>query len=342
MLILSIDTSCDDTSVAVLKEESGVLSNVVNSQVKLHAPYSGVVPELASREHLRNLIPVLDQALKEAGVSLKEISAVAVTIGPGLMGSLLVGLYVAKAICLAQDIKLIPVNHLEGHILSVLLEEEKPNFPYLALTVSGGHTSLYLVNSPLSYSNLGNTLDDAAGEAFDKVAKLFRLGYPGGRIIEDLARQGRPGRVKFPKAYLGKDSLDFSFSGIKTAVASYYKRWQSDTGLQKEISLQDMAFAFQEAVCEMLCRNLFLAQEKTKVTQLAVAGGVACNNFLRQMVKQKADTLGVKCYFPRPSFCTDNAAMIALAGYFRLQANQIGDMAIDAVAKFPIKTLEVK
>jgi len=336
MLIIGIDTSCDDTSVAILKDGKEVLSNIVNSQIKLHAPYSGVVPELASREHLRNLIPVLDVALKEAGVSLKDISAVAVTVGPGLMGSLLVGLYMAKALCLAEGIKLIPVNHLEGHILSVLLEEERPQFPYLTLTVSGGHTSLYLVNSPLSYVNLGNTLDDAAGEAFDKVAKLFGLGYPGGRVIEDLAKQGRRGRLRFPKAFLGKDSLDFSFSGIKTAVANYYKRWISDNELQKEVTLADIAFAFQEAVCEMLCKNLFLAQENTKVPDLAVAGGVACNNFLREMVKQKAESLGLKCYFPRPSFCTDNGAMIALAGYFRLQANQIGDMAVDAVAKFQI------
>jgi N6-L-threonylcarbamoyladenine synthase len=219
MNILGIDTSCDDTSAAVVIDGRIVLSNVVNSQVKLHHPYGGVVPELASREHVRNLVPVVDEALSRAGLMMREIEGVAVTIGPGLMGSLLVGLYYAKALAFVRNIPLTAVNHLEGHILSILLEEDAPRFPFVALTVSGGHTSLYHVKGIGDYRLMGRTLDDAAGEAFDKVAKILGLGYPGGAVLEDLARSGQGDRINFPRPYLGSDSLDFSFSGRHRCVS---------------------------------------------------------------------------------------------------------------------------
>ncbi len=336
MLVMGIDTSCDDTSVAILEDGHKVLSNVVQSQVPLHAPYLGVVPELASREHLKNILFVTDFALKSADISLQEISCVAVTVGPGLMGSLLVGLYMAKALSLATGIKMIPVNHLEGHLLSILLEEESPHFPYLALTVSGGHTSLYLVEAPLKYRLLGTTLDDAAGEAFDKVAKLMGLGYPGGRPLEELAKGGGPGKVIFPRVDLGKGSLDFSFSGIKTAVALYLKKWAGDSSLRERVSLADIAYAFQEAVCDMLSKNLFSAQKSTGIRDLVMAGGVACNGFIRERLRKKAGELNLHMYFPRPSYCTDNGAMIALVGYYKYKEGQIGDMWIDAVSKHAI------
>lgn len=336
MLILGIDTSCDDTSVSVLREGKEVLSNVVQSQVTLHAPYCGVVPELASREHLRNILFVMEHALKTASVGLSDITCVAVTTGPGLMGSLLVGLYLAKALNLAKGIPIIPVNHLEGHLLSILLEDERPEFPYLALTVSGGHTCLYKVEAPLKYVLLGSTLDDAAGEAFDKVAKLFGLGYPGGRPIEELAKNGVPGKVVFPRADLGKDSLDFSFSGIKTAVSNYLKRWLHNRELKDSITLADMAYAFQEAVSDMLIRNLFLAKRLIGIEELVMVGGVACNSFIRERVRKKAEETGAKAYFPRPAYCTDNGAMIALVGYFKYRENQLGDLWLDASSKFRV------
>lgn len=336
MLILGIDTSCDDTSVSVLRGDREVLSNVVQSQVTLHAPFCGVVPELASREHLKNILFVMEHALKAASVSLSDITCVAVTTGPGLMGSLLVGVYLAKALRLAKGIPVVAVNHLEGHLLSILLEQERPKFPYLALTVSGGHTCLYKVGAPLRYELLGSTLDDAAGEAFDKVAKLLGLGYPGGRPIEELAKNGIPGKVVFPRAYLGKDSLDFSFSGIKTAVSTYVKRWVNSQELKDSTTLADIAYAFQEAVSDMLMRNLFLAKKLTGINELVMVGGVACNSFIRERLRKEAEKTGARAYFPRPAYCTDNGAMIALAGYFRYTQNQLGDLWLDASSKFRV------
>ncbi|MBN2420049.1 MAG: tRNA (adenosine(37)-N6)-threonylcarbamoyltransferase complex transferase subunit TsaD, partial [Deltaproteobacteria bacterium] len=227
MNILGIDTSCDDTSAAVIAGSNRVLSNVTNSQVNLHSPYGGVVPELASREHIRNIVPVVNEALSGAGLTLKEIDAIAVTVGPGLIGSLLVGLYYAKALSCFNNIPLIDVNHLEGHILSILLEEDHPSFPFTALTVSGGHTSLYYVSAPGDYVQMGQTLDDAAGEAFDKVAKILGLGYPGGSVIETMSRSGSEDSIAFPRAYISDESFDFSFSGLKTAVSLYIDRWRN-------------------------------------------------------------------------------------------------------------------
>ena len=252
MNILGIDTSCDDTSVAVVADGQRVLSNVVNSQVILHHPYGGVVPELASREHIRNIVPVAEEALSSAGLRMQDLNGIAVTIGPGLTGSLLVGLYYAKALAFVNRIPFVGVNHLEGHILSILLEDEVPDFPFVVLTVSGGHTSIYHVKALGEYELMGQTLDDAAGEAFDEVAKILGLGYPGGPVIESLALKGRRDGVDFPRAYLTPDSFDFSFSGLKTSVSLFIGKWKEDGEKGPGIGSGDIAASFQEAALEVL------------------------------------------------------------------------------------------
>ena len=337
MLILGIDTSCDDTSAAVVKDGREAISNVVQSQVELHYPHGGVVPELASREHLRNIMPVVKEALSRAGVSLLDIDGIAVTIGPGLVGSLLVGLYYVKAISYVHGIPFIGINHLEGHILSIFLEEETPDFPFIALTVSGGHTSLYNVMGFGRYTLLGQTLDDAAGEAFDKVAKVLGLGYPGGIEIERVAKDGDPNKIKFPRPYLSKDSLDFSFSGLKTAVALFVKKWRSDQSLKDEISTSDIAAAFQESVVDVMVEKIKRALDKFGSDSVMVAGGVACNKRLREKLLQEFK--GVRIYFPRPEFCTDNGAMIAVAGYHRLIKGERSDLYTDVRSRYPISEI---
>ncbi len=339
MIILGIDTSCDDTSAAVVADGRHALSNVVQSQVRLHHPYGGVVPELASREHIRNISPVVDAALARSGMKWKDLDGIAATVGPGLVGSLLVGLYFAKASAYAQGLPLAAVNHLEGHILSIFLEDDVPDFPFVSMTVSGGHTSLYHVKGYGRYALLGQTLDDAAGEAFDKVAKLLGLGYPGGVAIERTAAGGSRDRVRFPKAYLSIDSLDFSFSGVKTAVALYMKRWYSDEGTRSEATLPDVAASFQEAVVSVLCDKLLKAAETTGVSTLVVAGGVACNGRLRARLAEVASERRIRVFFPRPAYCTDNGAMIAAAGFHRLMAGQRAEMSVDVRSKFPIQDL---
>jgi len=339
MNILGIDTSCDDTSVGVIADGRCVLSNVVHSQVQLHHPHGGVVPELASREHLRNMMPVVREALSKAGLRMEDLDGIAVTVGPGLVGSLLVGLYYAKSLAYAQNLPLVAVNHLEGHILSIFLEEKAPSFPFVALTVSGGHTSLYHVEGYGQYTQMGQTLDDAAGEAFDKVAKILGLGYPGGVAIEKQARDGMPDRIDFPRAYLSKGSLDFSFSGLKTAVALYIKKWLQTKEANSEVSLADIAASFQESVVEVLVHKLMMARKKMKLSTVVVAGGVACNNRLRDRLTKTAESEGVRVFFPSPLYCTDNGAMIALAGYHRIVRGEQADLSIDARSKYPIQDL---
>ncbi|NLD39117.1 MAG: tRNA (adenosine(37)-N6)-threonylcarbamoyltransferase complex transferase subunit TsaD [Desulfatiglans sp.] len=341
MKILGIDTSCDDTSAAVITDGNSVISNVIHSQIKLHNPYGGVVPELASREHIRNIVPVVDKALANAGLKPEDINAIAVTIGPGLIGSLLVGLYYAKSVAYFNKIPLVAVNHLEGHILSILLEEDHPDFPFTALTVSGGHTSLYFVKAPGDYELMGQTLDDAAGEAFDKVAKLLGLGYPGGAIIEAKARSGRSDAVQFPRAYISDESLDFSFSGLKTAVALYIDKWEKQ-GREKAntIKLEDIAASFQEAVFDVLIDKLIMAGKKSHVSSLVLAGGVACNRTLREKLTLRSIKEGFKVFFPMPAYCTDNGAMIALAGFFRAVKNDYTDFNIDVRSRFPVKDIK--
>lgn len=339
MNILGIDTSCDDTSAAVVGDGCRPMSNVVQSQINLHHPYGGVVPELASREHVRNIVPVVEQALSDAHIELTDLDGMAITVGPGLIGSLLVGLYYAKGLSYAHRIPLAAINHLEGHILSIFLEESPPEFPFIALTVSGGHTSLYHVRGFGDYIQLGQTLDDAAGEAFDKVAKILGLGYPGGVVIEKLSGSGEGEKINFPRAYLGSDSLDFSFSGLKTAVSLYVKKWQEDKRHHEEIKMADIAASFQEAVFDVLVEKAMRARERTESRSILVAGGVACNRTLRERFEKRASENNLQVYFPRPAYCTDNGAMIAVAGYHRLIHGEKADMAIDVRSRFPIEDL---
>jgi len=337
MNILGIDTSCDDTSAAVVADGRVVLSNVVNSQVRLHHPYGGVVPELASREHVRNLVPVVNEALSRAALAVENIDGIAVTIGPGLIGSLLVGLYYAKALSFVRGIPMVAINHLEGHILSILLEEDSPEFPFAALTVSGGHTNLYHVKGLGDYSLMGQTIDDAAGEAFDKVAKILGLGYPGGAVLEELARSGRPDKIDFPRAFLAPDSFDFSFSGLKTAVSLYIDKWRKNKEEHPGVREEDIAASFQEAVIDVLSQKLIKAGEKTGVDSIVLAGGVACNNALRRRLKEEADVRGMGFYHPRPEYCTDNGAMIALTGAYRIMRGERSDPSIDVRSRYPIE-----
>jgi N6-L-threonylcarbamoyladenine synthase len=339
MIILGIDTSCDETSAAVVEDGGRVLSNKVHSQVKLHHPYGGVVPELASREHLRNILPVVREALLSAQVKAGDLNGIAVTVGPGLIGALLVGLYYAKGMAYVHKTPLLAINHLEGHILSIFLEEDAPPFPFVALTVSGGHTSLYHVRGFGRYSLLGQTLDDAAGEAFDKVAKVLGLGYPGGVAIEKLAREGRREAIPFPRAYLSNDSLDFSFSGLKTAVSLQVKRNQGNRSVGEAFRPADIAASFQESVVDVLTAKAVKASERMGVKSIVMAGGVACNGRLRERLSKDAAEKGFRLYYPRPGYCTDNGAMIAVAGYHRLMNGEEAPMSMDVKSRFPIQDL---
>ncbi|MBI1988071.1 MAG: tRNA (adenosine(37)-N6)-threonylcarbamoyltransferase complex transferase subunit TsaD [Nitrospinae bacterium] len=319
MLILGIETSCDETAAAVVEEGLRVRSNIVSSQLELHSPYGGVVPELACRMHVENILPVISEALSEGGVSLEEIDLIAVTRGPGLIGALLVGLSTAKGLAYAQRKPLVGVNHLVGHIYAAFLEQPSVPFPFLALVVSGGHTELYRVKEHARYTLLGSTRDDAAGEAFDKVAKMLDLGYPGGPIIDRSARQGDPQAIDFPRAYLGKDSLDFSFSGLKTAVQIYLKRHPqllAQEAEERSAWVCNVAASFQQAVVEVLVAKTIQAAQREKVASILLVGGVACNTLLRRELRARGEEIGLPVFYPSPVLCTDNAAMIACAAYF--------------------------
>ncbi len=339
MIFLGIDTSCDDTSAGIVADGKKTLANVIHSQVALHHPHGGVVPELASREHVRNIVPVVDEALNQAGIGMADLDGVAVTVGPGLVGALLVGLYHAKGMAYVLEKPLVAVNHLEAHILSIFLEEACPDFPFVALTVSGGHTSLYHVQDFGRYTLLGQTLDDAAGEAFDKVAKICGMGYPGGAIIESASEKGLRNAVPFPRAYLSETSLDFSFSGVKTAVSLYLKKWMADASLKAEITLNDVVASFQESVVDVLVAKAIAAAKRVNVNSLMLAGGVACNGRLKKRLVESARSEGMSVYYPRPSYCTDNGAMIALTGFHRFMKNDIADFSVDVRAKYPIQAL---
>lgn len=334
MRVLGIETSCDETAAAVYDSERGLLSHRLHSQIALHAEYGGVVPELASRDHVRRLLPLIRACLAEAAVALQDIDAIAYTSGPGLVGALLVGAAVGRSLAFSRGIPALGVHHLEGHLLAPMLEPDLPHFPFLALLVSGGHTLIARVERLGEYHILGSTLDDAAGEAFDKTAKVLGLPYPGGPALAGLAEQGRPDRFHFPRPMLDRPGLDFSFSGLKTAVVVALRGIELDEQLRA-----DVARAFEEAVVETLAAKCARALEQSPADTLVVAGGVGANRLLRARLQALGQQLGVRVRYPRPEFCTDNAAMIAYAGCQRLLAGEREPPAIRALARWSIDTL---
>lgn len=315
-LTLGIESSCDETSAAVIKDGKEVLSNVIASQIDLHRKFGGVVPEIASRKHVELINPVIEDALEEAGVDYEELSLVAVTYGPGLVGGLLVGIAAAKAIAYAHNIPLVGVNHIEGHIYSNFISHPEIEPPLLCLTVSGGHTDLLYFEELGSYQILGRTKDDAAGEAFDKVARVMEIGYPGGPAIDKLAKEGDSQAIDLPRPLIYDDNYDFSFSGLKTAVLNYINQ-KKQKG--EEVPQADLAASFQQAVVDVLTAKVFKAAQDKGVKKVLLSGGVSANSHLRRELEEKLDELEIKLYYPQPKLCTDNAAMIGTAGYFKYQ-----------------------
>ncbi len=336
MILLAIETSCDDTAAAVVQNGRTILSNVVSSQVLIHQKYGGVVPELASRKHIENIVPIVSEALDSAKINLKEIDGIAVTNGPGLVGSLLVGLSFAKSLSFATGIPFIGINHIEGHLSAIFLEADPPRFPFIGLVVSGGHTSLYRVEGFGKLKRLGQTRDDAAGEAFDKVAKLLGLGYPGGPIIDELSKKGDSRAIRFPRPSLFKKSFDFSFSGLKTAVVLYVKANPEPPGGYPEDHLRDLVSSFQEAVVEVLVRKTLQATHQEGLKRIVLCGGVAANHRLRERMKEEASHEKMKVFIPSRSFCTDNAAMIGVAGYEYLKRGIRSALSLNAFSSLPL------
>jgi tRNA N6-adenosine threonylcarbamoyltransferase len=329
MIILGIETSCDETAAAVVQEGTSIVASVVASQIEVHHNYGGVVPELASRKHMEAIVPVVDETLNQADMSLRDINAIAATRGPGLVGALLVGFAFAKACAYALEIPWVGVNHLEGHINSVFLESNPPLFPFVALLVSGGHTGIYHVTSHTTVELMGQTRDDAAGEAFDKVAKMLGLGYPGGGIIDRMSRAGDPTRIKFPRTYLDKTGFDFSFSGIKTAVNRYIMNHKDDINNQ----IHDIVAGFQEAVMDVLCYKAIRAAIQKGCDRIALVGGVAANSRLREKLRSNARDKGIHVHIPSLNLCGDNAAMIAAVGYHYLKAGIVSELQDDVFSR---------
>jgi N6-L-threonylcarbamoyladenine synthase len=328
MLVLGVETSCDDTAAAVVQNGREILANIVSSQDQVHGPYGGVVPELASRQHIKNVMPIVDSALRQAGATLNDLDGMAVTYGPGLVGSLLVGLSLVKGIAFRSGLPYVGVNHLEAHLLAIQLEHEVA-FPYVALLASGGHTLLYCVKGVGEYIHLGGTRDDAAGEAYDKAAKMMGLGYPGGRVIDQLAQSGNGKAIRFPRAKLKGGAYEFSFSGIKTALWHYLKSLPEEAWRERSA---DIAASFQEAIIEMLVRPTVKAATASGVARIVLSGGVAANSRLRAKMKEEADASGLTVFYPAPKFCTDNGAMIALTGYHWLKRGRRDDSRLNADA----------
>jgi N6-L-threonylcarbamoyladenine synthase len=342
MRVLAIETSCDETAAAVLDAAQGLLAHELWSQVDLHRAFGGVVPELASRDHLRRLLPLVRQALASAGTEPASINGIAFTAGPGLIGALLTGAALARALAYAWRVPAIGVHHLEGHLLAPLLEDPKPPLPHTALLVSGGHTMLIEVRAIGEYRVLGETRDDAAGEAFDKTAKLLGLPYPGGPELAALASQGRPGRYELPRPMLDRPGFEFSFSGLKTAVAHAVRAaGEAADSAGTSQWRADLALAVQEAIVETLCVKALRALQFTGHRALVVAGGVGANRALRERLQVETARQGARVYFPRPAFCTDNAAMIAVAGLHRLQAGESSSLALEVRARWPLAELAV-
>jgi N6-L-threonylcarbamoyladenine synthase len=329
LITLAFETSCDETSVALLADGREVLSNVISSQIDVHKVFGGVVPEIASRHHLNNINYVYEQAMNEAGLSLEDVDIIGVTKGPGLVGALLIGIATAKSFAFATNKPLIGVHHIQGHICANYIEHKELEPPFLALIVSGGHTDLVDVKDYQQLEVLGCTRDDAAGEAFDKVARVLELGYPGGPKIDKIAKEGNPHAVEFKRVLLEKDSLDFSFSGIKTGVLNYVN---SEKQKGKDINVHDVAASFQLSVVDVLVTKALMAATKTGHDKLVLAGGVAANSLLRKMLKEACDKEGISLYYPSLDLCTDNAAMIGCAAYYKYKAGSVDDLYMDAYA----------
>ena len=334
MRVLGIETSCDETGIAIYDDQQGLLANQLYSQVKLHADYGGVVPELASRDHVRKPVPLLQAALKEAGLTAKDIDAVAYTAGPGLVGALLVGATVGRALAFAWNVPAIPVHHMEGHLLAPMLEDNPPDYPFVALLVSGGHTQLISVTGIGQYELLGESIDDAAGEAFDKTAKLLGLDYPGGPMLSKMAAQGSEGRFVFPRPMTDRPGLDFSFSGLKTFAANTIRNNEND-----DQTRADIARAFEDAVVDTLMIKCRRALDQTGFKRLVMAGGVSANRTLRAKLAEMMQKRGGEVFYARPEFCTDNGAMIAYAGMVRLRTGAKPDLGVTVRPRWPLAEL---
>lgn len=339
MRVLGIETSCDETGVAVYDSEKGLLGHTLFSQVAVHAEYGGVVPELASRDHVRKLLPLIRQVLADTHSTASDINGIAYTSGPGLIGALMVGASVGRSLAYAWQVPALAVHHMEGHLLAPMLEDNPPDFPFVALLVSGGHTQLVEVRSVGEYQILGESLDDAAGEAFDKAAKMLDLDYPGGPEIAKLATQGNVNRFKFPRPMTDRPGLDFSFSGLKTFTLNTVAQHRGDDVLPDEQTMADIACAFQEAVVDTLAIKCRRALEQTSLKTLIIAGGVSANIRLRERLEEALKKVGGEVFYARHEFCTDNGAMIAYAGCQRLLAGQQEGLAISAKPRWPIDTL---
>lgn len=331
MLILGIDTSCDDTSVALLRDGKEILSNIVSSQADLHAVFGGVVPEIASRKHLELIDIIVKEALREGKTNPRDLDAISVTAGPGLIGSVLIGLCFAKGLAFSLQKPLIGVNHIEAHAMSIFLERDV-DFPFVALVVSGGHTIILRIDEPCRYSVLGTTRDDAAGEAFDKIAKYLTIGYPGGRIIEEYSLKGRNDYVTFPRPMMDDNTCDFSFSGLKTAFINYVKNHEVN-----EKNMPDILASFQEAVIDVLFRKTLRAVKKTGIPRVVVGGGVASNKRLREVFQENGVKEGLRVMFSSPQFCTDNGAMVAMLGHCYLQKDIISPPDVKGFSRMNLR-----
>ncbi|PJG57698.1 tRNA (adenosine(37)-N6)-threonylcarbamoyltransferase complex transferase subunit TsaD [Aeromonas cavernicola] len=334
MRVLGIETSCDETGIAIFDDQAGILSHQLYSQVKLHADYGGVVPELASRDHVRKTIPLIQAALQEAGLGKDDIDGIAYTAGPGLVGAILVGATIGRSLAMAWNKPAIAVHHMEGHLLAPMLEEQAPEFPFVALLVSGGHSMLVRVDGIGSYQLLGESIDDAAGEAFDKTAKLMGLDYPGGPLLSRLAEKGTTGRFHFPRPMTDRPGLDMSFSGLKTFAANTIAANGDD-----QQTRADIARAFEDAVVDTLAIKCRRALKETGLNRLVVAGGVSANRHLRSQLAELMASLNGEVFYPRPEYCTDNGAMIAYAGMQRLKAGVFEPLVVKAVPRWPLDSL---
>jgi N6-L-threonylcarbamoyladenine synthase len=328
MLVLGLETSCDETAAAIVEDGRLIRSDVIASQVDIHQRFGGVVPEIASRNHLMQVLPVVDEALRRAQLALEDLSGIAVTAGPGLAGALLVGVQAAKAIAWARGLPLVGVHHLAGHLEAIRLSDDPPSPPYIGLVVSGGHTSLYAVEENQHYRLLGRTYDDAAGEAFDKVAKMLGLPYPGGVQIDRLSRGGDPAAIDFPRGLAKHETLDFSFSGLKTAVLTHLRR----SGTPQGQALADLCASFQESVVDVLSARAVLAAKRFGIRAIVLCGGVAANSRLRALTRERGEAAGLSVYLPAPQLCTDNGAMIAAAGTLRLMRGERAPLTLNADA----------